>query len=331
MNTQDQNPTEPNNSQPNYAHSEPNKSSKNTLLYIIIGILGVAVLSLLAYLFIFKDSDTKTDATKSISDSIRTEKTKDSIKIDTTSIAKKGENEYEGEGEYSEPFTESYVIASEAFLRSAPNLDASSKVKSLKFGDKIYVKDYYSENGMFHKVYLTKPANETNPSEQMYYLSASTVVESYSFTDFKESFSLEPFSKLDSKVKKLILDEDYYDGTRYSVSQNSDRVKSAICFGDFDADGIKDIAVALDNNEKQTSRVLLICHNKASKEPYLAFADNYVDKVKINSFTKGARMFMDSDELVASPTDGIIIKSESAKLAMIYDKDNLKFKTFYQE
>ncbi len=310
--------------------SNSNTSNKNKLLYIIIAILAVLVIALLSYLFIFK-GDNASISKKNAMDSLAIENTTNKIKADTNVVAKKGQNEYEGEEEYYEPYTESYIIANEAFLRSAPNLDATSKVKSLHFGDKLYVKDFYNTNGDFYKVYLTKPVNEDNPSEQGYYISNTTVVEGYSFDEFKKSFSLDPFSGLDSKVKKLILDEDYYDGKKYDVSQNSDRVKTAICFGDFDQDGIKDIAVALDNNEKQQSRLLIICHNKASKEPYLAFADNYSEKIKINSFKKGAKMFMDTEEFVSSPIDGVIIKTEESKLAVIYDSDNLKFKTFSQE
>ncbi len=139
------------------------------------------------------------------------------------------------------------------------------------------------------------------------------------------------FAKLASKTKKLITDNNYSNSTSYSLTQNADRAKYAISYGDFDGDKITDVAVVLDNNEKQTSRLLIICTNAATKDPYLAYAADYNDKVRINSFRKGASVYMDSDEFYSSPHDGFILNYEYGKLAIIFDSSNQKFKVYEQE
>ena len=300
---------------------------KNNLLYIIIGILSLVLISFAIYLFTSKKEDKKEEiAEKTLNkDSISSNlsnSSKDTLNVKM--ISDEGED-YE---EY-EKYTESYVIGSEVFLRDAPSKDAN-KVKSLFFGNKLYVKDYYDDKD-YYTVYLTKPVNEKNPTEQSYYVLSSTIVTSDEFNQFKTSFSLDPYSKLDSKVKKLILDENYSESVNYEVSQNSDRVKNTICFGDFDQDNLRDVVVILDNNEKQYSRLLVICNNKGSNEPYLAYAENFDDKVLINSFKKGAKIFDGtSDDLVSSPRDGVILNTESSKYVIMYDPKYQKFKSFAQ-
>lgn len=90
------------------------------------------------------------------------------------------------------------------------------------------------------------------------------------------------------------------------------------------------MAVILDNNEAQVSRLLVICTNAITKDPYLAYAENYNDKMRMNSFKKNAKVFMNTSTLVPSPYDGLILKADDAKIAIIYDKKNQKFRTYYQ-
>lgn len=307
-----------------------NNTQDNKNRNIIIAAIAALVLAIGAYfLFFHKKEEPKTIVnTATNKDSLKLQTTpKDSVKVDSAKTANDN-NEYDEEG--YEPFTESFVISNEAFLRSAPNANDGTKVKSLKFGERVYVENEESNNG-YSKVYLTNPGSAKNPASQPYYLTESVVVSQYQFDEYKKYFSLAPFSGLASKTKKLILDEDYSNGTDYEVTQNADRAKNALTYGDFDQDGLTDVAIVLDNNEKQTSRLLIICTNKATKEPYLGFAENYSDKVRINSFKKGASVFMNSDEFSPSPNDGIIVNGEDIKLAVIYENGVQKFKTYYQE
>lgn len=304
----------------------PVNPQNNNNRNLIIGAIAVLVLGIAAYFIFFNKKETTISENKKDSLVVKAP-AKDSVKVDSARVTN-GDNEYEDEG--YEPYTESYVISNEAFLRSVPNANDDSKVQSLKFGERVYRDNRESSNG-YAKVYLTDPGSGKNTTAQPYYLTESVVVSNYEFDDFKKYFSLAPFSGLASKTKKLILAEDYSDGTDYEVTQNAERAKTTLAYGDFDQDGLGDVAIVLDNNEKQTSRLLIICTNKATKEPYLAFAENYSDKVRINSFRKGASVFMNSDEFTPSPSDGIIVNGEDIKLALIYQKSTQKFKTYYQE
>ena len=266
-------------------NTTPENLQNNKKRNLVIGIVSAIILAIILY-FLFYNKQEKTPAENTLTqkDSLKKEKPKqDSAKID--SIKTTSNDEYDGEEEGYEPYSENYVIAKDAFLQSTPSTAETSKVKQLKFGEKIYVKNDGNTNS-FATVYLTKPTTEKQPTEQPYYVYQSVLVSQYEFEEYKKYFSLSPFSDLASKTKKLVLDEDYNNGTQYYVTQNAERAKNVLSYGDYDKDGIIDIAIVLDNNEKQISRLLVICTNSVTKEPYLAFAENYSDKVKINSFKK---------------------------------------------
>lgn len=312
----------------NYSNSDPNqqptqnpKPDRNQLMYIIIACLALALG--VALYFVFKKDKkvndhtavVQTDSAKVVQDTIR----KDTLQTKVTT-------EYEeGEGDY-EPYSESFVIANDAFLRNAPSQE--SQAGSLKFGDRVWI-DNSKSQGQYATVYLSKPQKNAMP--QTYYVTESVLVRDYEFDKYKKYFSLGPFAKLASKTKKLILDNDYSKGTSYAITQNAERAKSTVCYGDFDGDGVTDVAVLMDNNEQQSSRILIICTNAATKDPYLAFAEDYSDRMKINSFKKGASVIMNSAELISSPHDGVIVKGDDVKLALIFDSNSQKFKTYYQE
>lgn len=197
----------------------------------------------------------------------------------------------------------------------------------LNFGDKVYVDDSKSDE-ITKIVYLKNPY--TDPNAQKYSMNAGQFISSYRFEEYRNNFSLSPFSELASGVKKIILDENSYDGNHYNVTQNAERAKSSVAFGDFDGDGLRDVAIIMDNNEKQICRLLIICTNKETKEPYVAFADTYSDKMKVRGFKKSASIYMNSPEFVKAPQDGIVITGEDVVLAVVYDSNLQKFKSFYQ-
>ncbi|MGI9525867.1 MAG: FG-GAP repeat protein [Weeksellaceae bacterium] len=230
-------------------------------------------------------------------------------------------------GEEYNPYAEYYVIANEVYVRSKPNKN-SHKVKSLFFGDKVW-SSYDESIKQYKKVYFTKPEiNQPEPSS--YYIVGNTLVDSYSFDEYRTSFSLEPFNQLHTGVKSLILSNKYTNNMNYELTQNKDRAKDVIAYGDFDSDGINDVAILIDNVENQSSRLLILCTNSATDQPYLAFAENYVDKLKVSSFKKGAKIFMEEDRLVPAPLDGIILTGEETKGVIIYDKNLQKFQTYGQ-
>jgi hypothetical protein len=292
---------------------QPKENNQN-IKYIIISVIALVIAVAAYFLFKQKNKDNTTPKT-SITNNILQNKDslKDINKTDslTTNTMEEGDEEGESFGSYV------YVKNGEVLGN-----------KQLKFGEVVYV-DYQKSNDERKVIYLDNPYGKDKlpPS---YTISASNLIEESSFESYKKNFSLVPFTTLPPSVKDLILENDYSNGNDYSITQNDERAKSTICYGDFDGDNLKDFAVLLDNNEKQISRLLIICTNSATQKPYIGFAENYNDKMRINSFKKGASIIIDS-ELQPSEMDGIILKGEDLKIGVVYDKNLQKFKTFYQE
>ncbi|MGJ1317351.1 hypothetical protein ACR776_02195 [Sphingobacterium spiritivorum] len=197
-----------------------------------------------------------------------------------------------------------------------------------RFGDKVFVNDERSDA---EKSFVHLRTSSGSFSATALLINSEILVSESQYEEYRQYFSLSPFSELDLKTKKLLLSETYSNGTTYNITQNAERARSTICFGDFDTDGNKDVAIITDNNEMQKSRLLIICTNTATQEKYLAFSENYSDKMKVNSFKKGAKVIMNTASLTPAPVDGIILQAEDVKLAIMYDLQLQKFKTYYQE
>ena len=287
------------------------KISKRSL-YIAFSIIGVLILGVSGYFVFFGKNK---DAEKVVPQNDSVLVNKDSIKV-----AKKDSLSGDYEGEY-DPYTLYKVISNTLTLPNG---------QKLNFGDEVYLDEEKSSSGN-SIIYLNNPHKV--PSTKQYPISVDdeVLIDSYSFTEFKNSFSLPPFSSLPPGVKKVILDADgYHNGRTYSVTQNADRAKSTLSTGDFDGDGVKDYAVVLDDNENQESRLVIISINKVTKKPYVSFAENYNDKLKLKSFSKGASIYMNSSSFVKAPRDGILISNEGGGLVIIYDTNAQKYK-FYEQ
>lgn len=289
-------------------------------LYTVGAIVGAILILVGAYFAFFnkdktqKEVTVKTTATDSLKLAVQDSTTllKDSVKV---ADVRDGDGYDEG---YESPYSEYRIIAKTLPL-------ASNK---LNFGDKVYVDDAKSTETS-KIIYLQNP--EIIKDAASYSVSSAYFIDDYRFDDYKKNFSLSPFSDLAPAVKKILLEKNYSNGNSYAITQNADRAKSSVSFGDFDGDGLRDVAVIQDNNEKQISHLMIICTNSATKMPYVAFEENYSDKMKINSFKRGALVFMNSDEFTNAPVDGVILQGEDVKIAIMYDKDLQKFKTFHQE
>lgn len=282
--------------------------SKKTI-YIITAVLAVV---LITGGWVYFNKNKNNNSVKNRADSTKVSK-KDSANIASDS-AKLSQGYEEGE---ESPYSEYRVISKTINLPEG----------KLNFGDRVFV-DENKSNETTKIIYLKNPGNNSNVSS--YSMNADQFIDGYRFEEYKTNFSLFPFSDLPSGVKKIILNEGSYDGNHYNVTQNAERAKSSVAFGDFDGDGLKDVAIIMDNNEKQICRLLVICTNKETKQPYVAFADTYSDKMRVRGFKKNASIYMDSTEFVNAPQDGIVIKGEDNVLAVVYNPEFQKFKTYAQ-
>ncbi len=315
------NPIPPNNPNPN--DNENLRRKNRNLMYALIGVL-VLGLGGLAY-FLTRNKSVETTTSKK--DSFKLPSpfvASDSATIVDSPAVKVAHDEYYDEE--GSPYSEQYSIANEAYLRTSPSENAGL-AGTLKFGNKVWIDNNYSGSN-YKKVYLNEPGVGASPA---YYVVDYVLTYPGEFDDFKKYFSLPPFSGIGTKMKKLILDNDYSDSRHYEVTQNAARAKTTFAYGDFDKDGITDLAVALDDNEDQYSRLLILCTNAATKEPYLAYAENFEDRIQINSFKKNALIFMWTEDLINAPADGVMINNEGSKRAIVYDPASQKFKMYAQE
>ena len=288
------------------------KISKRSL-YIAFSIIGALILGVSGY-FVFFGKNKDAEKVVPQNDSALVHK-------DSAKVAKKDSLSDEYDGEY-DPYTLYKVISNTLTLPNG---------QKLNFGDEVYLDEEKSSSGN-SIIYLNNPHKV--PSTKQYPISVDdeVLIDSYSFTEFKNSFSLPPFSSLPPGVKKVILEADgYHDGRTYNVTQNADRAKSTLSTGDFDGDGVKDYAVILDDNEGQVSRLVIISINKVTKKPYVSFAENYNDKLKLKSFSKGASIYMNSSSFIKAPRDGVLISNEVGGLVVIYDTNAQKYKTYEQQ
>ncbi len=221
-------------------------------------------------------------------------------------------------GDEESPYNEYRVITKDITLPG----------RKLLFGDKVFADERKSAGA--RKIILLQDPYK-HPGSTAYQVNAGSLIEEYRFSDYKSNFSLAPFATLSPAVKNIILAENYSDGNKYGITQNADRAGVCLATGDFDGDGIGDVAVIMDNNEQQVCRLLILCTNKATRQPYVAFAENYADRMKLRGFRKRASVYMNTEHFVPAPQDGLIVRGEDVVLAVIYDSGLQKFKTYYQE
>jgi hypothetical protein len=264
-----------------------------------------------------------------------------SVKNDTLKVMNVQDKEdLEKNGFYAQ---ENYVIANKAFLREKPS--KSAKVTdTLDFGAKFYTKTVYYGEGEeaigdeslleneqkegFIAVYTKKP--KTLSEKPVGYITEKAIVEQYSFQDYKKYFSLPQFKKLDSNIKRAIMENTYINQKTFYLTQNSQKAPNAICTGDFDGDGNKDFAVAIDNVESSESAIVIFCINSATKEPYPAYKVAFTELLKVKTITKGSTITLfgpveneSTDKIVDK--DVVQIYGGNSSSYMLYDENTNKF------
>jgi hypothetical protein len=291
-------------------HMTLTEDSSKGKFFVWLVILGFIVAAVVCYILFWSQPDTGAiSGSTPMHDSLR-QSSKDTILMKQGAI-----DDEEG---VEDRYIENYIV--EPLM-----VDGTS----FRFGDPIYLDNQLSteEVSVFYRNDPRSPAGD----RKVYRTQSLTAVPGHQFDTYRNSFSLPPFTELDFKVKKLLLSEDYSAGITYRITQNSARAGSTISSGDFDADGKQDFAVVMDNDQMQCSRLLIIGTNEVTEERYIAFAENYADKIQIQTFKKGSKIIMNGNELEESAHDGIMVTGEDVKLAICYDRQLQKFKIYYQE
>ncbi len=298
------------------------QSTNKRWLWII---LGIAILCGCGYWYFFGGEKNRLQP---ITDDVDRLKTPPSI-VDTSSVPITNSTKIVPESSGEEGiYFERYQIIEQGAIGVE---ESTGSTFAQAFGTLVF-KDPERSTSQETWAYLIEP-QVGKPYPTAYRFNEKELVPTYQFEDYKKNFSLSPFNIIPTSYKQLILQNNRYNGNDYTITQNAERAQSTYCTGDFDNDGIQDIAVILDNNEKQYSRLLILSYNEKTELPYVAFSENYSDKMRINAFKKGAKIYMSeiSNGFSPAPTDGIILRGEDIKLALVYDMNLQKFKSYFQE
>jgi hypothetical protein len=151
--------------------------------------------------------------------------------------------------------------------------------------------------------------------------------------DHFKSFALSQSAVMDNKT---------YENHSYYPTQDVNRSKFCICYGDFNADKEIDMAIVLDNPENQTSKFMILCTNTTNKLPYLAYETGYDEYVKIATIKKGTVVQEQQEsesesEGESNPEpaqevtskilqlDGVYVKNELINHLILYSMESNKF------
>jgi len=144
-------------------------------------------------------------------------------------------------------------------------------------------------------------------------------------------FSVSEYDAIPENYKEHIYNfmeyNGYLDGT-YFLTKISDRAKKVFAFGDFTSDDNdeNDMAILFESNDFKSSKLVIFNHKGE-----LLFVEDYsYDLPTINSYKVGSKIYMDEIKLVPSPCDGLIVKTQYIKRAVVYDKKDKKFNTYHQ-
>jgi hypothetical protein len=119
---------------------------------------------------------------------------------------------------------------------------------------------------------------------------------------------------------------------KYGLTQINERVNSVIAYGQYLNNNAKELAVILDGISDENYSYLLILSVNSSGQPYIAYKEKSYSKMSIKSFKANDLIFKDSQELIESPTDGImVIFTASDKRCLLFDETLARFEWYVQK
>ncbi|WP_313376994.1 hypothetical protein [Chishuiella sp.] len=149
---------------------------------------------------------------------------------------------------------------------------------------------------------------------------------------YNKFFTIDEYKNLPPNYQYSILnylgnnyrDEDNY----YFVSRIPSRAKTIYCYGNFtnkNKNSQKDLAFIAEFSDYKSSKLIITNTNGD-----LLFTKEYYSLPIINSFKKGAKIYMGAKKLVPSNCDGIILQEPDEKYAIVFDNKTKQFIQYHQ-
>ncbi len=242
-----------------------------------------------------------------------------------------------------------FVVAPEVAIVEKGEEGSFTQAGKAVYGEKFLLGEGSSKSGkkyMEIKGFSEGHALAENKRKEYFLLldNDDDVTSEYHYDDYSNIFTSKETQNLPAYIKKGIVQ--YVWDKRSSESnslmsivftQNPDRLRHVIAYGDFDTDGQDDdVGVVLESGDGGGSCYqLVLCYNDDTRKAYIAYQETLYCNVTISGFRKGALIFMDSETLVKAPNDGIIQLLPSTyhnnKYAILYAPASRAFEAFTQK
>ena len=229
-----------------------------------------------------------------------------------------------------------------------PETSQTLYLDTLEYGDEVYSSkplEYssmsvigsnsttrYASSRNFFGEYLDLVAQKrANPPST----DSENVVSTEEFEEYyKPIFTHPAYGRISPYYKRAIVkyfkDNDYYG--EFFLTPNPARSQYVVAFGHFTRTYVSDVACLFENKDTCSSLLIVFASNVNTSEVYVAYQERFSSLPIINSFQSGARIFMDSRELVPAPSPGIIIKDfPNDKLALLFNPAVMRFATYKQK
>lgn len=236
---------------------------------------------------------------------------------------------------------ENYIVAEVAKIRRTQNFAQNNTIYELKFGTTIYTKVIDSTSSInvdsaiiarenkkgFVAVYADKPTRITDLP--VGFIDEKEFVTKQAFKNYKPEIKVEEIVKIDVKYLDVIEANSSFDDVPYFLSDNAERVKSALIFGDFNNDGVNDMAAIVDDIDERKSGVLVFFNKDGNYKFVYKKAFNAIMNAK--TIKKETPITLKTESTLF-PLDGIYISGKRENTYFIvYDSEMNEFITIIKE
>jgi hypothetical protein len=236
---------------------------------------------------------------------------------------------------------ENYTVGEIAHVRRTQNFAQNNTIHELKFGTVIYTKIIDSTSSIkadpklmereikkgYVAVYAEKPTRINDLP--VGYMSEEEFVQKEKFKDYKPEIKEEEIIKYSATILDAVETNSDFDGTIYFLSENAKRSKEALAFGDYNNDGVKDMAVIVDDTSSSKSGILIFF--KGVEGYKLAYKKGFASRVSLKTIKKETPIVLKVESTIF-PSDGVYATEKSGNSYFhIYDNDVNEFMVIVKE